>query len=103
MDAVIQKLRNEADHCNSWSNGPGVMYAEHAHPYRKILYVTAGSITFTRAGAAPVTMHPGDRIEIPPETPHGAVVGSDGVTCWEGQAKPTAPGEAASGRSRERS
>jgi len=84
---VITRLRNEADHCYSWSNGPGAQYAVHAHPYRKILYVTAGSITFSPEGAEPVHMGPGDRIEIPAGTPHGALVGPDGVTCWEGQAR----------------
>lgn len=102
---VITRLRNEADHCYSWSNGPGAQYAVHAHPYRKILYVTAGSIAFTPQGNQPVTMGPGDRIELPAGTPHGALVGPQGVTCWEGQAKSvkSVPDEAASGRSPERS
>jgi hypothetical protein len=99
---IISELRAEADHCYSWSNGPGALYAEHAHPYRKILYVTAGSITFTPQGTQPVVMGPGDRIEIPAGTPHGALVGPEGVTCWEGQAKKS-PDEAASGHSPEQS
>lgn len=104
MDPVISRLRAEADHCYSWSNGPGAQYAVHAHPYRKILYVTAGSITFTPEGDQPVTMSPGDRIEIPAGTPHGALVGAEGVTCWEGQARArSARDEAASGRSPGRS
>ncbi len=88
MDPVISRLKNEADHCYSWSNGPRGQYAVHAHPYRKILYVTAGSISFTPQGAEPVPMRSGDRIEIAAGTPHGALVGPAGVTCWEGQAKP---------------
>lgn len=101
MDPVI-RLQQDADHCYSWSNGPGAHYGVHAHPYRKILYVTAGSITFTPEGAQPVTIGPGDRIEIPAGTPHGALVGPEGVTGWEGQAR-SARDEAASGRSPERS
>jgi len=93
MDPVI-RLQQEADHCSSWSNGPGAQYAVHAHPYRKILYVTAGSITFTPEGARPVTMGLGDRIEIPAGTPQGALVGPQGVTCWEGQARIHRAGEA---------
>ncbi len=104
MDPVISRLRNEADHCYSWSNGPGAQYAVHAHPYRKILYVTAGSITFSPQGADPVTLRSGDRIEILAGTPHGALVGPEGVTCWEGQARAmSVRDEAASGRSPERS
>ncbi len=84
---VEEKLRAEADHCYQWSNGPSAVYAVHDHPYRKILYVAQGSITFTPAGQPAIFMHPGDRLELAAGTPHGAVVGAEGVTCWEGQAK----------------
>jgi quercetin dioxygenase-like cupin family protein len=88
---VEQKLRAEADHCYQWSNGPGAQYAVHSHPYRKILYVERGSITFTPAGGPAIVMKPGDRLDLPTGTLHGAVVGSEGVTCWEGQAKSRLP------------
>lgn len=97
---VIGRLKAEADQCYSWSNGPGAVYPVHAHHYRKILYVFAGSITFTPEGSEPILMKPGDRIEIPAGTPHSALVGNEGVTCWEGRAKKVR-GEAASGRSPE--
>ena len=88
MDTSVEaKLRAEADHCYEWSNGPGAVYAVHDHPYRKILYVAAGSITFTPEGKPPVVMKPGDRLELPPGMPHGAAVGAEGVVCWEGQAR----------------
>ena len=83
---VEERLRREANHCYQWSNGPGYRYAEHSHPYRKILYVERGSITFTPRGGPPIVMHPGDRLDLPAETPHAAVVGAEGVRCWEGQA-----------------
>ena len=85
-NGVEAKLRAEADHCHQWSNGPGAVYAVHDHPYRKILYVAQGSITFTPAGRSAVVMRAGDRLDLPAGTPHSAVVGEDGVTCWEGQA-----------------
>jgi quercetin dioxygenase-like cupin family protein len=85
-DAIAERLRGEASHCYRWSDGPGATYGVHSHPYRKILYVTQGSITFTPDGAAPIRMNAGDRLDLPASTPHGAVVGSDGVVCWEGQA-----------------
>jgi quercetin dioxygenase-like cupin family protein len=84
---VEDKLRAEADQCYQWSNEPGAEYAIHSHPYRKILYVAEGSITFTPAGQMPIVMRAGDRMDLPAGTPHGAVVGADGVICWEGQAK----------------
>jgi quercetin dioxygenase-like cupin family protein len=91
-DGVEQRLRAEADQCYQWSNGAGAQYAVHSHPYRKILYVERGSITFTPAGRPAIAMQPGDRLELPPGTPHSAIVGEDGVTCWEGQARRRSPG-----------
>ncbi|HVH65846.1 MAG TPA: cupin domain-containing protein [Candidatus Acidoferrum sp.] len=85
--SIQERLRAEADHCYQWSNGPGAQYAVHSHPYRKILYVEQGLITFTPAGKPRVVMNPGDRLDLAAGTPHGAVVGDDGVVCWEGQAK----------------
>jgi len=85
--SVEQRLRAEAEHCYRWSNGPGAVYSVHDHPYRKILYVERGSITFTPAGSPAIFMKPGDRLDLAPGTPHGAVVGDEGVTCWEGQAR----------------
>ncbi len=85
---IVRALRAEADHCYRWENGPGAVYAVHSHPYRTVLYVARGFITFTPAGEAPVEMRPGDRIELAPGTAHGAVVGDAGVVCWEGQARP---------------
>jgi quercetin dioxygenase-like cupin family protein len=87
MPGVEERLRQEADHCYQWSNGPGFEYEEHRHPYRKILYVERGSITFTPSEGAPIRLRAGDRLDLPAGTPHGATVGRDGVVCWEGRAK----------------
>jgi quercetin dioxygenase-like cupin family protein len=67
-----------------WENGPGAVYAVHDHPYAKVLIVQQGSITLTlpREGRE-VGMRPGDRFDLPAGTPHRAVVGSEGVVCWE--------------------
>lgn len=85
---VEEKLRGEANHCYQWSNGPGFEYGAHRHPYRKILYVERGSITFTPKGGPAIALRAGDRLDLPAGTPHGAVVGDEGVVCWEGQARP---------------
>ena len=87
MARVEARLLKEADHCYQWSNGPGFEYETHSHPYRKILYVERGAIIFTPAGGQPIAMTAGDRMDLPAGTPHGAIVGPDGVTCWEGRAK----------------
>ncbi|MDP8958032.1 MAG: AraC family ligand binding domain-containing protein [Actinomycetota bacterium] len=69
---------------HAWSNEPGYRYGPHAHPYHKILYCVAGSITFhTTTGDVELT--PGDRLDLPPGTEHSATVGPEGVTCLEAQ------------------
>jgi quercetin dioxygenase-like cupin family protein len=66
-----------------WSNGPGDVYAEHAHAYHKVLYCLRGSIVFRLAGGAAVELLPGDRLDLEPGTRHAAAVGPDGVECIE--------------------
>ena len=80
----MARLRSEADGCYAWSNGPGDVYAEHTHAYEKVLYCVEGSITF-RLPEREIRLGPGDRMELPPGTVHGAVVGPDGCTCIEGR------------------
>ena len=84
---LAARLFKEATGCHRWSNGPGARYDVHHHTYRKILYVAAGSITFTPAAMPPVTLRAGDRIDLAAGLAHGAVVGDEGVVCWEGQAR----------------
>lgn len=67
-----------------WSNAPGDVYVAHTHPYRKVLYVVEGSITFgLPEEGQKVTLHAGDRLDLPESTMHDAVVGPKGVVCLE--------------------
>ena len=86
--AIRVRLEGEAASCYVWSNGPGTVYGSHSHSYRKILYCLRGSIRFdlTNSGES-IELEPGDRLELAAGTPHAAVVGPDGVTCIEGQAR----------------
>jgi quercetin dioxygenase-like cupin family protein len=69
---------------NAWSNGPGVTYPWHDHPFRDIIRCVRGSIVFhTRTGNFELV--PGSRLEMEPHTEHAATVGSQGVTCLEAQ------------------
>ncbi len=90
MDDLMSRLRQEADGCYSWSNGPGDTYNEHTHPYEKVLYCVSGSITFTLSDRQ-IRLEPGDRMLLPPGTPHGAVVGANGCVCIEGRGRSMAP------------
>ena len=67
-----------------WSNGPGDTYGAHSHPYHKVIYVVQGSIRFGLPESGDVvTLHTGDRLELPPGVSHDAVVGDGGVICLE--------------------
>ncbi len=80
-----EQLAREGLTVNSrWSNGPGAVYEAHEHPYRKVLLVASGSITFTlEADQRAVKLKPGDRLDLPPQTSHSALVGPEGVLCLE--------------------
>ncbi len=69
----------------TWSNGPGFTYGEHRHPYHKVLFCVEGSITF-HIPDGDVRLEPGDRLDLPPNTPHSATVGPEGVSCMEAPA-----------------
>lgn len=88
VDAVESQLRSEGLSPSRWQNGPGDRYGWHRHPYDKVLYCVAGSITF-RTHEADVELSPGDRMELHVGTEHAADVGPDGVSCIEAARAPT--------------
>jgi quercetin dioxygenase-like cupin family protein len=83
-DKLNRLLRAEGLTPRWWSNGPGDRYDGHSHTYHKVLYCARGSIRF-EAGTADASfqLRPGDRLEIPPGTPHSALVGPEGCSCVE--------------------
>ena len=86
MDELMTTLRGEAASCYSWSNGPNDRYAAHSHPYEKVLYCVAGSITFVlEKEGRRLELKPGERMVLPAGTVHSAIVGPSGCTCIEGQ------------------
>ena len=67
---------------HGWGNAPGDTYGWHEHSYEKVLYCVRGQIVFhTSAGG--IALGPGDRIVLPPRTPHAATLGAEGVRCIE--------------------
>ncbi len=67
-----------------WSNAPGDRYGAHSHPYHKLLYCVRGSICFlVEPGGRQLDLSPGDRLDIPIDTTHSAIVGPSGVACVE--------------------
>lgn len=75
-------FREEGLKPHTWSNEPHYVYGEHEHPYHKVLFCVAGSITF-HTPEENIVLRPGDRLDLPPGTPHSATVGEAGVTCIE--------------------
>jgi quercetin dioxygenase-like cupin family protein len=68
----------------SWSNGPHDTYAAHSHLYAKVIYVVQGSITFELPELQQKhTLNAGDRLDLPANIMHDAVVGPQGVVCLE--------------------
>lgn len=80
-----RRLRSEGVKPYTWSNGPGVRYARHAHGYTKVLMCATGSITFlVGEEGARVEVRPGEGFVLPAGTGHAAIVGPAGCTCLEG-------------------
>jgi quercetin dioxygenase-like cupin family protein len=82
--ALLARLRATGRDYSTWGNAPGDTYAVHEHGYRKHLVCLAGGIRFTLpvTGEA-VDLRPGDEMDLPANTPHGAIVGPAGVRCAE--------------------
>ncbi len=84
-DASLRRLmQTEGLSPYPWSNAPHDTYAAHSHTYDKVIYCVSGSITFgLPQQQRQITLHPGDRLELPAGTAHDAAVGNEGVTCLE--------------------
>lgn len=68
----------------SWSNGPHDVYSAHSHSYDKVIYVVQGSITFGLPELEQKLMlKAGDRLDLPANIVHSAIVGPHGVVCLE--------------------
>ena len=82
--ALKSRLQAEGLSFYAWSNGPHDVYEAHSHEYNKVIYCVSGSITFGLPKLdRNLTLHPGDRLELPTGTVHNAVVGGEGVVCLE--------------------
>jgi hypothetical protein len=68
----------------AWANGPGDSYGAHRHEYDKVLVCLAGSITFglPERGEA-IELLEGQRLDLAVGTLHRALVGPNGVRCYE--------------------
>lgn len=84
MTDLQARLRDEGLEGQPWSNRPCERYAAHDHAYDKVLVCAAGSIRFGLTDLErAVDLRTGDRLDLPAGTRHDAIVGADGVTCFE--------------------
>ena len=81
-DGIEETFRAEGLSPHAWGNGPGDRYGTHSHSYHKVLYCVSGSIVF-HTPDGDVELGSGDRLELPPGTPHSATVGPSGCECME--------------------
>lgn len=75
-EEIHQILKEQGLSGFTWSNSPGDIYEAHAHLFYKVIYVVRGSIRFgLLSEGKQVTLNTGDRLDLPTETSHDAVVG----------------------------
>ena len=75
---IIAQMRAEGLAPHGWGNAQGDTYGWHEHSYAKVLSCVRGRIVFhTSEGDA--DLGPGDRLVLPPHTPHAATVSAEGV------------------------
>ena len=83
-ETLLRLLAEEGLTPYPWANGPHDIYSAHTHTYNKVIYVVRGSITFGLPQEnRKVTLHAGDRLDLPAGTVHDAGVGPQGVVCLE--------------------
>jgi quercetin dioxygenase-like cupin family protein len=81
---LMQLCADEGLSPYQWSNGPHDVYSAHKHLYNKVIYVVRGSITFgLPEEGQKLLLKAGDRLDLPANTVHDAVVGPQGVVCLE--------------------
>ena len=81
---LMQLCVNEGLSPYQWSSGPHDVYSAHTHSFDKVIYVVQGSITFGLPELGKqITLKAGDRLDLPANTVHNALVGPQGVVCLE--------------------
>lgn len=79
-EAEIEKnIEEEGFTPLKYENGPGDIYPLHQHPETKLLAFLSGSME-VKVGEETFNCEKGDKLLIPGNTPHSAVVGPTGCT-----------------------
>ena len=85
-DEIRKRLTAEGLTPTAWSKNPGETQEEQEHPQHTVVYCVKGMIRFNfPAENDYADLMPGDRLDLPPGTNHGTMIGPAGVTCLEAQ------------------
>ncbi len=85
LELLSRILRREGLRAYVWANMPNFRYPVRSHGYDKVLYCVRGTIELVFPEAKRrVTLHPGDRIDLPRNVRYGIIVGPTGAQCIEG-------------------
>jgi mannose-6-phosphate isomerase-like protein (cupin superfamily) len=60
-----------------WHDDAGTTYPSHQHQDKVTLYIASGGVEIVFPDRT-ITLKPGDRLDVPPQTPHTATVGPNG-------------------------
>jgi quercetin dioxygenase-like cupin family protein len=87
-NAIMRHMEREGLETHRWKSESGARYQPQAYDFEKVILVMRGSITFRIPETGEeVSLNPGDKLELPADIPHEAVVGPMGVVCLEGHRK----------------
>ena len=83
--AILRHMENEGLRARRWSTDAGKRYPPQSYDFDRIFFVIRGSITLVlpKTGEQ-LTLHPGDRVDLPAGIFHETIIGSMGVVCLEG-------------------
>ena len=82
--AIRTKFMSQGFQPYRWSNRAGDTYTAHSHSYSKVIWVVRGDIIFKFPELEDeIMLEEGDRLELPAEMVHEAIVGKTGVVCLE--------------------
>ncbi len=79
-EAIMKKTLQEEGFFNifTWSDRAGTRYPEHTHPHYEVRWIVEGVLVIEENGQK-IELHPGDRMESLPNTPHSAYCPTDVV------------------------
>ncbi len=85
LEIISRLLRSEGLRPYVWANMPNFRYPVRSHGYDKVLYSVRGPIEVAFPEAEQrITLHPGDRIDLPRHVRYSITVGPNGAQCIEG-------------------